>query len=30
MVRSWAFAGSHLPDTVRDAVVRLGTVSLLN
>ncbi len=30
MARSWAHAGSRPPDTVRDAVVRLGTVPLLN
>jgi putative nucleotidyltransferase with HDIG domain len=30
MARSWAYAGSRPPDTVRDAVVRLGTVPLLN
>jgi hypothetical protein len=27
---SWAHAGSRPPETVRDAVVRLGTVPLLN
>jgi putative nucleotidyltransferase with HDIG domain len=30
MARSWAHAGSRPPETVRDAVVRLGTVPLLN
>jgi putative nucleotidyltransferase with HDIG domain len=30
MARSWAYAGSRPPETVRDAVVRLGTVPLLN
>jgi putative nucleotidyltransferase with HDIG domain len=30
MARSWAHAGSRPPDTVRDAVIRLGTVPLLN
>jgi putative nucleotidyltransferase with HDIG domain len=30
LARSWAHAGSRPPDTVRDAVVRLGTVPLLN
>ena len=30
MARSWTYAGSRPPDTVRDAVLRLGTVPLLN
>ncbi|HLG54907.1 MAG TPA: HDOD domain-containing protein [Vicinamibacterales bacterium] len=30
MARSWAYAGSRPPETVRDAVVRLGTIPLLN
>ena len=30
MARSWAYAGSRPPETVRDAVLRLGTVPLLN
>jgi len=30
MARSWAYAGSRPPDTVRDAIIRLGTVPLLN
>jgi putative nucleotidyltransferase with HDIG domain len=28
--RSWAYAGATPPETVRDAIVRLGTVPLLN
>jgi putative nucleotidyltransferase with HDIG domain len=30
MARSWTYGGARPPDTVRDAVVRLGTVPLLN
>jgi putative nucleotidyltransferase with HDIG domain len=30
LARSWAHGGSRPPDTVRDAVIRLGTVPLLN
>jgi putative nucleotidyltransferase with HDIG domain len=30
MARSWATAGSRPPETVRDAVIRIGTVPLLN
>jgi len=30
MARSWMYAGSRPPETVRDAVLRLGTVPLLN
>jgi HD-like signal output (HDOD) protein len=30
MARSWSHAGSRPPETVRDAVVRVGTVPLLN
>jgi putative nucleotidyltransferase with HDIG domain len=30
LARSWAYAGSRPPETVRDAVVRLGTIPLLN
>ena len=30
MARSWAYGGSRPPETVRDAIVRLGTVPLLN
>ena len=30
MARSWAYGGWRAPETVRDAVVRLGTVPLLN
>jgi putative nucleotidyltransferase with HDIG domain len=30
MARSWTYAGSRPPETVRDAVLRLGTVPLLN
>jgi putative nucleotidyltransferase with HDIG domain len=30
LARSWAHAGSRPPETVRDAVVRVGTVALLN
>ena len=30
LARSWAHAGSRPPETVRDAVVRVGTVPLLN
>jgi putative nucleotidyltransferase with HDIG domain len=30
LARSWAHAGARPPETVRDAVVRLGTVPLLN
>ena len=30
MARSWTYAGSRPPETVRDAVVQIGTVPLLN
>ena len=30
LARSWAHGGARPPETVRDAVVRLGTVALLN
>ena len=30
MARSWKYAGARPPETVRDAVLRLGTVPLLN
>jgi putative nucleotidyltransferase with HDIG domain len=30
MARSWTYSGSRPPETVRDAVLRLGTVPLLN
>jgi putative nucleotidyltransferase with HDIG domain len=30
MARSWMYAGARPPETVRDAVLRLGTVPLLN
>jgi HD-like signal output (HDOD) protein len=30
MARPWTYAGSRPPDAVRDAVLRLGTVPLLN